>query len=110
MEIAKTKITWKYLKFLHGQESNGSISTTEIVRALSDSKELLDHIKKTLQDEALDWTEFCIFLDLITIVLEHAQSGSELAKESLMNIISNDRNIDFLKYIASSLQTKFNER
>ena len=110
MEIAKTKITWKFLKFLHRQESNGSISTTEIVRALSDSKELLDHIKKTLQDEALDWTEFCMFLDLITIALDHAQSGSELSKESLMNIISNDSNKEFLKYIASSLQTKFNER
>ena len=110
MEITKTKINWKYLKFLHRQENNGSISTTEIVRVLSDSKELLDHIKKTLQDEALDWTEFSIFLDLITIVLDHAQSGSELAKESLINLISNDRNKEFLKYIASSLQTKFNER
>ena len=110
MEFTKTKMNWKSLKFLHRQESNGSISTTEVVRALSDSKEVLDHIKKTLQDEALDWTEFCIFLDLITIVLDHAQSGSELAKESLIKTVSNDRNQEFLKYIASSLQTKFNER
>ena len=110
MEIVKTKISWKYLKFLHRQESKGSISTNEVVRALSDPRELLDHIKKTLQDEALDWTEFSIFLDLITIVLDHGQSGSELAKESLIDLISNDRNKDFLRYIASSLQTKFNER
>ena len=110
MVTTKTKINWKFLKFLHRQENNGSSSTTEVVRVLSDSKELLEHIKNTLQDEALDWTEFCIFMDLITIVLDHAQSGSELAKESLINIITNDRNKLLLKYVACSLQTKFNVR
>ena len=110
MEHPKTKLNWRALKLLHRQEENGLISTTEIVRTLSDAKELLECIKETLESEALDWNEFCILLDLTTILLDHAQSGSELAKDSLINLISNNRNKEFLKYTAASFQTKFNSR
>ena len=110
MEHPKTKLNWKSIKFLHRQEINGSISTTEIVRTLSDSKQLLDHIEKTLQEETLDWNDFCILMDLISILLDHAQSGSEVAKEALLNLVSNDKNMNFLKYVATSFQMKFNSR
>ena len=110
MEHPKTKLNWRALKLLHRQEENGLISTTEIVRTLSDAKELLDCIKETLESEALDWNAFCILLDLATILLDHAQSGSELAKDSLINLISNNRNKEFLKYTTASFQTKFNSR
>ena len=110
MEQPKTKLNWKSIKFLHRQEINGSISTTEIVRTLSDSKQLLDHTMKTLQEETLDWNDFCILIELISILLDHAQAGSEVAKEALMNLVSNDRKVNFLKYVATSFQMKFNSR
>ena len=110
MEHPKTKLNWKSIKFLHRQKINGSISTTEIVRTFSDSKQLLDHIEKTLQEETLDWNDFCVLMDLISILLDHAQSGSVVAIEAMLNLVSNDRNMNFLKYVATSFQMKFNSR
>ena len=107
MEYSKPQLNWKALRNLCHQEQNGAISSTEVIRTFSSTKELLDILKNEHFKDNVKWEDFCMFLNLTTLVVDHAKSGSDMAKTALNNIVLNEEN-QFLKFVLVALQTKFN--
>ena len=107
MEYSKPPLNWKALRNLHHQEQNGAISSTEVIRIFSSTKELLDIFRNEHFKDNGKWEDFCMFINLTTVVVEHAKSGSDVAKTALNSLVLNEDNL-FLKFVLLALQTKFN--
>ena len=111
MAYSKTQLNWKMLRWLIRRENSLDKSTVGVVLTLSsNTEEFLELINQTrCSDQALNWADFCMLVDLAVIILIHAQAGCDTAKETLYNIVlSKDK--AFILFAISSLQTKFNTR
>ena len=109
MAHSKSHLNWKTLKWLCRQEESISKSTTEVVRTFSNTKEIINLINEKRVQEQVTWEDLCVLLDLVVIVLVHAQSGSDVADEALCKLILSEEN-DVLKFVVCALQIKCNSR
>ena len=107
MEYLRPQLNWKVLRNLHRQEQNGAISSTEVIRTFSSTNELLDIIRNDNSKDNVNWDDFCLFINLTTLVVDHAKSGSDIADIALNSLVLNEENL-FLKFVLAALQTKFN--
>ena len=107
MEYSKPQLNWKALRNLHHQEQNGAISSTEVIRIFSSTKELMDIIRNENSKGSVNWEDFCTFVNLTTLVVDHAKSGSDMADVAVNGLVFNEEN-EFLKFVLSAMQTKFN--
>ena len=111
MAYSKSQLDWKTLRWLIRQENSLDKSTIDVVLKLSaNTEEVLELINQTKSSgQSVNWADFCVLIDLAVIVLIHAQAGCDTAKEALNKLVLS-QDMAFIRFVISSLQTKFNTR